>query len=311
MTGRILVATDGSDAALRALRVGGELAERDGVPLDVLAVLEAPTLYDGAWFVTPFTLVGYLEEAQESLRRAVTEQIRRAAPPVSQGEVEVEIGIPTWAIARYAEEHGAGLIVMGKGEHGALGRWLGEDTALEVVRVARVPVLAVAPHARGLPRRAVVAVDFSDYSRDAAATVAGLLPAGAELHLVHAVWEVEGVEEHEPDSWFATYRAGAGERLAEMAEELRVGRELKVSTHLVAGERASRDLLRFARGIGADLIAAGSHGRGFFTRLTVGSVSSQLFREARCSVLVAPPRADSAELRSAALARDRGMATAR
>jgi len=204
--------------------------------------------------------------------------------------------------SRYAEEHGDGLIVVGKGEHGRLGRWLGEDTALELVRVARVPVLAVAPGAAGLPRRAVVAVDFSDYSRDAAATVAGLLPHGAELHLVHATWEVAGVEEREPDSWFVTYRAGARKRLAELAEEIRSRCDLRVFSELVAGERAARDLLRYARGIGADLIAAGSHGHGFFTRLTVGSVSSQLFREARCSVLVTPPRSESPELQNAAVA---------
>jgi nucleotide-binding universal stress UspA family protein len=310
MSTRILVATDGSAAAIGALRVGTRLAERDGRPLDVLAVLEAPLLDDGAWFTTPGTLLGYLEQEQESLRKVVAEQIGGSA--ASRSELDVEIGIPTWAIARYAEEHDAGLIVMGKGEHGALGRWLGEDTALEVVRLARVPVLAVAPGAMELPRRAVVAIDFSEYSHDAAATVLDLLADGAELHLVHVAWEIAGGEEpREPEAWLTTYRAGARARLEQLAEELRSRRPVRVVTGLYTGERPARELLRITGELQADLVAAGSHGRGFFTRLLGGSVSNQVFREARCSVLVAPPRAESPELRHAATAQAAAAAPAR
>src|SRR6185295_13974515 len=57
---------------------------------------------------------------------------------------------------------------------------------------------------------------------------------------------------------------------------------------LLAGDPA-KSLLEHARRNQMDLIATGSHGFGFLTRLWLGSVSQRLVRGARCSVLVAPP----------------------
>jgi nucleotide-binding universal stress UspA family protein len=44
----------------------------------------------------------------------------------------------------------------------------------------------------------------------------------------------------------------------------------------------------FAERVGAELIAAGSHGRNKLERFRLGSVSTGLVRDARCSVLIAP-----------------------
>jgi hypothetical protein len=48
-------------------------------------------------------------------------------------------------------------------------------------------------------------------------------------------------------------------------------------------------LLSTSKKMKPDLLVVGSHGRGFLTRLILGSVSQRLVRDAETSVLVAPP----------------------
>ena len=50
--------------------------------------------------------------------------------------------------------------------------------------------------------------------------------------------------------------------------------------------RPAQIILEEAEGWGADLIVMGSHGRGFWGRLALGSVSSAVVHHAKCSVLV-------------------------
>lgn len=51
----------------------------------------------------------------------------------------------------------------------------------------------------------------------------------------------------------------------------------------------SKELLRHAAEMRADLIVTGSHGHNFLSRLLVGSVSTRLLRKAGRTILVAPP----------------------
>jgi nucleotide-binding universal stress UspA family protein len=51
----------------------------------------------------------------------------------------------------------------------------------------------------------------------------------------------------------------------------------------------ARTILREARDYGASLIVVGTHGRGGFERLALGSVTEKLLRKASCPVLVVPP----------------------
>ena len=63
-----------------------------------------------------------------------------------------------------------------------------------------------------------------------------------------------------------------------------------VETEVYLGAPA-RVVVDEARDWGADLIVVGSHGRGFWGRLTLGSVSDAIVHHAPCSVLVARVKA--------------------
>ena len=297
MNGRILVATDGTDGSLGALRVARALAERShGTPI-VLSVVEPIVLEGSVLYAMPGQVLALSDEPEAAMRDHVRGQLAMLGGAAEEWEPETAIGPVASTIARLAEERGAGLIVLGFGGHTRAERFLGGETALNVVRLARVPVLAVQPDAPGLPRRAIVAVDFSEYCRDAASTLLDIVGDDAEVRLAHTSWTptAAGVD---AESWIATYDAGVRARLDELAGELRSRSGARVAPEVLEGT-PSREILDLAKRTRADVIAAGSHGYGFFTRLLMGSVSTHLLREAPCSVLIAPPRAASDELRQA------------
>jgi universal stress protein E len=295
MKGPIVLATDGTTQSLGAARLALALAERDGCAVEVLTVAEpVPPYAAGYAWAGPAVYVGFDGMQAEQLRSAVERQVRALGGAAERWPVRVEIGSPARAIAAAAAARGAELLVLGLGQHHAVDRWLGRETALDVVRLAHCPVLAVPEDATGLPASALVATDFSAFAADVARSTAALLPEGGALHLAHVVMGIQPAASGDAE-WLRTYEAGARDRLEDAARELGAGR-VRVFPHLLHGE-AVPTLLSLAERTGVEMVGVGSHGYGFFSRILMGSVSTRVIRGARSPVLVAPPRTVPAELR--------------
>jgi len=279
MTRKILLATDGAEGSEGAFRLARALAERDGATVSVITVIEPVPLYGvGTMEMAPIPDPGLEKARTEGLRKRVADQVRQMG---DEGwETRAETGIPARVIPARARDVDADLIVMGLGDHEAVDRWLGSETALKVMRLADRPVLGAHRTASRLPRLAVVAADFSVFSERAAALAAALVGSEGRVELVH-VSPGAGDEEHE-----RSQRTAVEERMQHLAGRLQGP---QMTTHLVHGD-PGRTLLDRAEELGADLIAAGSHGHGFFGRMLMGSVSTRLVRGAHCSVLIAPPQ---------------------
>jgi nucleotide-binding universal stress UspA family protein len=278
MTRRILLATDGAEGSEGAFRLARALAERDGATVSVITVIEPVPLYGvGTMEMAPIPDPGLERARTEGQRKRVAEQVQRMGSET--WETRVETGAPARVIPARARDAGAELIVMGLGEHEAADRWLGSETALKVMRLADRPVLGAHRTASALPRTAVAAADFSVFSDRAAALAAELVGSQGRLELVHAS---PGAGDEDRDRG---HRAGVEERMERLASSIQGP---AVTTHIVHGD-PGRTLLERAEEVGADLVAAGSHGHGFFGRMLMGSVSTRLVRGAHCSVLVAPP----------------------
>lgn len=155
------------------------------------------------------------------------------------------------------------------------------------------------------PRNALqvlVPVDFSETSRRALAWAFDYaLRAPCALHVLHVVEdklieaipaaipaEVEGAE--------ARYSHELAETTAEVEAELRrmatapgdreeIG---KVVQHVARGH-ATREILRVADKIGAQMIVLGTHGRSGLGGLLIGSVAERVVRHARCTVVCVKP----------------------
>lgn len=284
--GPVLVATDGTPAASGALRVARRLELRDGVPVEVVTVAEPIPIFDAGFGVS-------LPEAQlhESRRQTLDERARGQIREIRESEgawpLHVMDGLAAPSIVRKARELQARRILLGLGRHGIMERFLGTETALRVVRLADCPVVAVPAGTDRLPRVAVAAIDFSEFSVRAVRAALPLLKTPAHLHLVHVTSGVESLP-FQNEEWRGAYDREVGERLAALEKDLSLPEAWRVSTVVRNGE-PSQEVVGYARQVEADVIVAGSHGHSFVGRLVLGSVSTRILRGAECAVLVAPP----------------------
>jgi nucleotide-binding universal stress UspA family protein len=287
----ILVATDGTAGSDGALRLAAALAAREQRSVVVLTVLEPVVMPSiGASYPLVLPDAGLLEDQAERLHAVVAEQIRGLAADGQLDVIEIEIGPPAATIVRRALEIDAQIIVIGIGRHDVTDRWLGTETALKVIQLAHVPVLAAHPEALTLPARALVGMDFSEYARDAARAACDVIGGVGEVHLAHVAWGMpSGDARIDEGGWLKTYRIGAAARLTELRRDLQAHCSTRISTTLLEGE-TSRALIKYARMLAVDLIATGSHGYRLLDRMLMGSVSTRILRQSPCSVLVAPPR---------------------
>lgn len=287
---RPVVVAIGRTGGTQALRSGAAIATRCGADVVVASVVEPPPVY--TFETNRAMLLPWLVEQEIAERReTVYERLHRAGilpPATSEPRVDVRYGESADTIADMARELGARLIVMGIGPHSVRHRLFASGTTWATGRRARCPVLAVADDAPALARVAVVATDFSPESIHAARAALPLLAGDAAVYLVHA-WS--RVETAFPNVQLATlneaYAASLPERFARMRETL--GDAEGITFHAVALEGPPAELvLSVARAKKADLIVAGTHGRGAMERWLLGSTSSALLHGAECSVLLAP-----------------------
>jgi nucleotide-binding universal stress UspA family protein len=300
MNGSILLASDGRNGALGAVRFTAALQAEHGVTVEVLAVApEVPRYGIEALAPYPEGYALYDTVQGEALRQAVQNQLRDAGVD-ADWPVTVTTGSRATRIARHARERGAAMIVLGGGDHPPLDRWLGDETALRVTRLSTVPVVSVPRSYSGGVRRVLAAIDFSDHSLRAARAALDLVPDDARLILAHVMWPGDEVDAFPSlAEWRKTYARGAEARLREIGNELGGDRSLRVET-IVAEGNVADELLSLARRFHVDLIAAGSHGYGFVGRLVMGSASTRILRGAFCPVLIVPPTAPPRDLEAPA-----------
>jgi nucleotide-binding universal stress UspA family protein len=143
---RIVVGLDGSEVSEVALRQGGELARRLGVPLHLIRVADPSVVRWGATEAAEvYATISH--EMQEELDEAKT-YLDRVAEPLQREGLPVTMEARGGFAARELIESvapGDLLVVASHGRHG-LQRWFIGSVAEEVARRSPVPVLIVRAH---------------------------------------------------------------------------------------------------------------------------------------------------------------------
>lgn len=284
--GPVLLACDSAPTASEALCNAGRLAAAAmGGPLQVLGICERTPGVAAGMDVLP--VPAGLDEAR---RVAMVDDVQRAIAVAAAGDpswpVEVVLGPPARTLAAEAARRHASMIVMGIGRHNPLDRLFGTETTLATLRESRVPVLAVGLGFPAVPQHAVVGMDFSAASVQAAQLAARLIAPEGRLTLVH----VRPRFEHPSTDW-QLWDADYGRTLPPLFDQLRVQLDVPntmlVEMVTVRGDPAA-SLLSYMQQSQAELIAVGTQRHGSLERLVVGSVATRVLRASRRGVLAVP-----------------------
>ena len=204
--GPLLVATAGAadtDAAVIAAKL---FAERTHAPVQVLSAVMPASL---GYTVGTLPLSREIDTEQRDAQVASTRgQLARLAGRDNSWPVTTEFGEPAQAIANTARARGARLIIVGHSHHTSAERLLGGDHILQALQLSDTPVFAAMPGLNALPKRVVIANDFSDLSAYAAQFSLSFVAPNASISLVNVMPDVDaggGGWEHD---WADNYRRG-------------------------------------------------------------------------------------------------------
>ncbi len=134
----ILVPTDGSDPADRAVDLAAALAAATGARLHAVNVVDLGVVWGEA---DTGRVVEVLDDAGQQTVDEVTD--RAADAGVDRVETAVLHGTPHHEIVDYAADHDTDLVVIGTHGRSGLERYLLGSVAERVVRLSGVPVLTV------------------------------------------------------------------------------------------------------------------------------------------------------------------------
>ena len=196
------------------------------------------------------------------------------AEEMPRNKVDVEILVKSGDIAatiiETAKAKQCDLIITGVARYNSIGDILLGGPVDQLIRDAPVPVLIVKRRPKNAYKNILIATDFSDCSLQALNAAAELFP-DPKLHLVHAY--------HEPYSaWLSSDQVAQDVQSEEQTSLTRFLAKRAISDAVfdrVNGSIEKGDLgAVLSRKIAAtksDLVVLGTHGRGAFSRATLGS----------------------------------------
>lgn len=291
VSGPLIVGSSGasdSDAALVMARVfEGELQ----LPVQVVTVV--PHL-PSSFSTGLLPQIATVDDAERTTQvRRVQAQIKRVLDADPHWSITAGFGEAARVLSYEATARGAQLILTGRGRHTMGERLLGGEEVVRMLQLGETPVLATAPNLSTLPDRVVIATDFSARSALAARTALSFIHPSSHVFVVTVMPDVEkwgGTWEHQ---WAHSYREGLDAAFDNAISEItRDG--LTIEPITLVGKPA-QELITFAHTQRANLVVCGTQGHGFFRRVILGSVASQLVRGVDCSVLCVPAHGDEIE----------------
>jgi len=147
MLDKVLLPTDGSETAEKAIAFAARLLGNTGCKVTLLSVVEEP-VYSAFWsdgLIAPEVLMPPPEELREELDKKAEEVLAESAKPLRDAGIEVQpkirFGNPASEVLKEAEESGYDMVVMGSHGRGALGGFLLGSVSNRVAHHAKCPVL--------------------------------------------------------------------------------------------------------------------------------------------------------------------------
>jgi len=295
----------GASASLQSLLVPIDLTPASDRVIGRLAQLP---LAEGALVTLLHVVPGSLapheqRSAERDARQVLSEEARhlgKSLPESMRIQSVVKVGGAAGEITELARARAADLIVMGRGGGRALRDTFLGSTAERVMRIGRLPVLAVRLAPRTPYRRPAMAIDLDESASGVFAWLLRMLPPPRpRVEVIHAFdspyesMVYPSLPEDEVEERRAGLRQGAAVKLGgllttALADAGLAARDAPWKMHIRHG--SPRVLVTKAVKQGnIDLLALGSHGYSGLAHVLLGSVAGDLLRDVGCDVLVVPP----------------------
>lgn len=289
----VVVAVDGSEASKVAVRWAANTANKRGIPLRLASSYTMPQFLYAEGMVPPQELFDDLQaETMEKIdeARSIAHEV---APELKIGHTIAE-GSPIDMLLDMSRD--VTMIVMGSRGLGGLSGMVMGSVSAAVVSHASCPVVVVREdnpvNEDTKYGPIVVGVDGSDVSQQATEYAFAEADArGCELIAVHTWMDMQvqaslaGLSAAQ-QQWEEVEREQSellSERLQPLVEQYPNIPVKKVITR----DRPVRALVEQAEG--AQLLAVGSHGRGGFKGMLLGSTSRALLQSSPCPMMVVHP----------------------
>lgn len=289
----VVVAVDGSEASNNAVRWAANTAMKRGLPLRLATSYTMPQYLYAEGMVPPDELFSDMQsESMEKIEQArgIAHEV---APDVLIGHTIAE-GSPIDMLLEMSSE--VTMLVLGSRGLGGLSGMVMGSVSAAVVSHAHCPVVVVRENNNVTEANkygpVVVGVDGSEVSQQATEVAFEEASArAAELIAVHTWMDMQaqsslaGITAAQ-NQWEDIEREQAellSERLGPLIERFPDVSVKKVITR----DRPVRALAEQAEG--AQLLITGSHGRGGFRGMLIGSTSRALLQSAPCPMMVVRP----------------------
>lgn len=285
LTGHVVVATDGTEGSLAAVRYGAREAQVRGVPLELVHVVP-PCLPAGPFLAVPDADIKLSGHATLAHSRDVA----RAEVPRIEVVSTLLIGSRVDAVVQHTHE--AALLAIGAPPHGLLERlWTGSVvtgiTARATCPIVIVPLGAHGPKA-GAGRRILVGLKSPEHAEHLLSAAFALArQTQSDLMVVHAWHLLSGYDDAIAERTLRRAWLVEQERILEDAliDHRMAFPDVHVEVDLVHGQAA---FALVKQSHTADVLMISRPGHGGLVHY-LGSTARAVIRDAECIVEVVPP----------------------
>lgn len=270
---QIIVPIDFSDTSFYAVKVAQQIAEKKGVEVHLVHVIEPIHSYvaigDGM-YVDSSAEQRYLDTLEEQAKNKLGEFIQKQTNTIT---FSIEIGSYMDKIKEYAKKETSELLVIGtEGAEGLEDVFVGSNTE-RVIRVSPIPVLAVKMTQEPFEIRNIVfASNLAEAQIEVLQNIKKLQELfDAELHIFFV---------NTPADFYNTSKFN--ERKNVFIEKLNLE---KTSFTLYCDLTEEQGILAFAKEKKADIIAMTTHQRRGLSHLLSGSIAEDIVNHAEQAVL--------------------------
>ena len=289
----IVVGVDGSPASKLAVAWAARDAAMRKIPLAVVSVLEPEmtTTIRGIPMPMPPEFTQWQRDEGHTILNDALKTVEDGTKGLGPVEVssELMIGAPVPLLVDLSKN--AAMVVVGSRGRGALARRLLGSVSTRLVHHAHCPVAVIHDHDPRTPHPSqapvLVGIDGSPASEPAAAIAFDEASRrGVELIALHA-WSDTAMFEFRVPDW-SRVRSEAEELLAERLAGWQERYPDVDVVRVVECDQPARQLVEQSKS--AQLLVVGSHGRGGFSGMLLGSVGTAVVHTARTPVIVARQR---------------------